>query len=207
MFWTRIHILYNKNMQKANSRRESDPSWKILPTDWPKGSLKSQWYTRLQPAIQKFAGIVDKQPPASGHIQDDPKMDLYWKSIRLFYSEQATEGLPTKFILYMQAYFFITSSQFALVLESNEKSGIKRKGCKPKAVSDNLTVSAIELSWKQPRAATRANSQCPVGCNSAKKQRQLISLSIRLQRVSQRLLRKKLHRLCIHRWWKILNRA
>jgi hypothetical protein len=51
-FWTRIYILYNKNVQKANSNRSGDTDWKVLPEDCPEGSLKSQWYTRLQPAIQ-----------------------------------------------------------------------------------------------------------------------------------------------------------
>jgi hypothetical protein len=32
-FWTRIHILYNKNVHKANKKRESDPDWKNLPGD------------------------------------------------------------------------------------------------------------------------------------------------------------------------------
>ena len=59
-FWTRIHILYNKYVSKANSNRSGNTDWKVLLEDRPKESLKSQWYTRLQPAIQKFAGIVDK---------------------------------------------------------------------------------------------------------------------------------------------------
>jgi hypothetical protein len=96
-FWTRVHIQYNKNIAKANKIREDDPTWRVLPSDRPKGSLKSQWYTRLQPSVQKFAGIVDKTPPASGHIRDDPEMDLYWKSIRVLYKDQATKGLPKNF--------------------------------------------------------------------------------------------------------------
>ncbi len=56
-FWTRVHLLYNKNIAKANKNRESVPGWRDLPTDCPKGSLKSQLYTHLQPSIQKFAGM------------------------------------------------------------------------------------------------------------------------------------------------------
>ena len=93
-FWTRVHIQYNKNIAKANKIREDDPTWRVLPCDRPKGSLKSQWYTRLQPSVQKFAGIVDKPPPASGHLWDEPEMDLYWKSIRILYKDQALQTTP-----------------------------------------------------------------------------------------------------------------
>jgi hypothetical protein len=149
-FWTRIHILYNKNVHKANSKRESDPDRKILLDNRPKGLLKSQWYTWLQPAIQKFAVIVDKNPPASGYNHDDPEMNLYWKLMRNLYSEQATEGLPKNFSPYMRAHFFLCGHpKFALVIESNKKSVIRRKGCKPKVVSDNVTMSAQETPWKQ----------------------------------------------------------
>ncbi len=82
-FWTRVHIRYNKNVSKVNKNRENDPCWRDLPCDRPKGSLKSQWYTRLQPSIQKFAGIVAKHPPTSGQVKDDTEMDLYYKSMRL----------------------------------------------------------------------------------------------------------------------------
>jgi hypothetical protein len=85
-FWTRIHILYNKNMQKASSRREIDPDWKILPKDWPKGVLKSQWHTRLQRAIQKLA-----EPTCIRAYSNDHIMDLYWKSMILLDSGQASE--------------------------------------------------------------------------------------------------------------------
>jgi len=99
-FWTRVHVQYNKNVAKANKNRESDPEWRNLPDDHPKGLLKSQWYTSLQPSIQKFAGIVVKNPPMSGQIRDDPDMDLYWKS-NLLYTNQARDNLPKKFQPYM----------------------------------------------------------------------------------------------------------
>ncbi len=147
----------------------SDPDWKILRDNCPKGLLKSQWYIRLQPATQKFAGIVDKNQPTSEYLCDDPEMDLYWKSMLHLYSKQGMEGLPKKFNLYLQAYFFLSGhSKFASVLESNKKSGIRRKGCKPKMVSDNVTMSTQELSQKQPSYAS-VNSQQPVGSDSAKK--------------------------------------
>ena len=128
--------------------RENDPEWKMLPNDRPKGSLKSQWYTRLQPAIQKFAAIVEKNPPTSGHRRDDQEMDLYWKNMRVLYAEQATNGLPKKILPYMPSFFFLQGHpKFASVLEPNEKSGSKRKGCQTKTVSQSTSLDA-ELSGK-----------------------------------------------------------
>jgi hypothetical protein len=111
---------------------------------------------------------VDKNQLASGYLNDDPEMDLYWMTMRYLYSKQATEGLPKKFNPYMQAYFFLSGHpKFASVLESNEKSGIKRKGCKPKTVSNNAAIPTQEMSRKQPSYAS-VNSQRLVGCDSSK---------------------------------------
>ena len=168
-FWTRVHIQYNKNVAKANKNRESDPDWRDLPDDRPKGSLKSQWYTCLHPSIQKFAGIVAANPPTSGQIRDDQDMDLYWKSMRLLYSNQAKDNLPKKFQPYMKAYFFLSNHpKFGSVLQANEKSGVKRKGCRSKKVSDVTTIVDIDSSRKFPSAAI-ADRERPGGRDGAKK--------------------------------------
>jgi hypothetical protein len=168
-FWTRVHIQYNKNIAKANKIREDDPTWRVLPSDRPKGSLKSQWYTRLQPSVQKFASIVDKTPPASGHVRDDPEMDLYWKSIRVLYNDQATKGLPKNFGPYMKAYFFLSGHpKFASVLEPNEKSGSKKKGYLNKGVSQLTSPAALNYSQKLPSTAV-VQSERPRGRDSTKK--------------------------------------
>ena len=46
-FWTSVHLQYNKNVARANKNCEDDPTWRVLPSDRPKGFLKSQWYTCL----------------------------------------------------------------------------------------------------------------------------------------------------------------
>lgn len=168
-FWTRVHIQYNKNVAKVNKNRESDPTWRDLPCDRPKGSLKSQWYTRLQPSIQKFAGIVARHPPTSGQVKDDTEMDLYYKSIRMLYTNQASEGLPKKFGPYMEAYFFLSNHpKFGIVLEGNDKSGVKKKGCRPRGVSESSDNQVIRSSRKFPSSSI-VNSDRPTGRDSAKK--------------------------------------
>ncbi len=168
-FWTRLHVQDNKNVAKANKNHESDPEWRKPPNDHPKGSLKSQWYTRLQPFIQKFAGIVAKNPPMLAQIRDDSDMDLYWKSMGLLYTNQARDNLPKKFQPYMKAYFFLSNHpKFGSVLEANDKSGAKRKGCKSKKVSDLSTREPLDSSRKFPSAAI-ADHERPIGRDSSKK--------------------------------------
>jgi hypothetical protein len=149
-FWTHVHIQYNKNVAKANKNSVSDPDLRNLPDDHPKGSLKSQWYTPLQPSIQKFAGIVAKNPPTSGQIRDDPDMDLYWKSMHLLYTNQAKNNLP-KNQPYTKAYFFLSNHpKLGSVLEANNKSGVKRKGCRRNNLSDVTTTVPLDSSRKFP---------------------------------------------------------
>ena len=94
-------------MARANKNRESAPDWKELRFDRSPASLKGQWYSRMQPAIQKFAGLVTKFPPRSGMQKDDVEYDLYWKSICLLYKQQAPKGLLKYFSPYFKNYMFL----------------------------------------------------------------------------------------------------
>lgn len=105
--------MYSKNVVKTKEKRESNLNWRNLHDNQPKESLKHQWYTRPQPAIQKFTDIVAKYTPASGHLRDDPDIDLYSKSMKLLNSNQVTDGLPKILSTLMQTYFFLsTHSKF-----------------------------------------------------------------------------------------------
>jgi hypothetical protein len=91
-------------------------------------------------------------------------MDLYWKSIRLLYFQQASDGL------YVQAYFFLSNHpKFVSVLEPNERSGSKKKGCRTRGVSDIASPPAFSSSQKFP-SSTVVNSERLIGRDSAKKQ-------------------------------------
>ena len=105
----RVHLQYNQNVAKINKNSKNDPCWRNLPGDRPKGSLKSQWYTCLQPSVQKFAGIVAKHPPTLGQVKHDAEMDFYWEFMILLQTNQASEGQPKKFSPHTQAYFFLSN--------------------------------------------------------------------------------------------------
>ena len=96
-------------------------------------------------------------------------MDLYWKSIRVLYNDQATKGLPKNFGPYMKAYFFLSGHpKFASVLEPNEKSGSKKKGYLNKGVSQLTSPAALNYSQKLPSTAV-VQSERPRGRDSTKK--------------------------------------
>ena len=162
-FWTRIHSAYNGNVARANKNREADCDWKVLTEDCPASLLKSEWYLCLQSAIQMFAGLVAKFPPASRVRWDDSKMDLYWKSMRLMYKEQVSEGLPNNFAPYMSAYHFLCQhSKFSEVLEPNKKSGDKKKVCR---------MPAVNTDSSHKPSASLVNSTGPIGRDSTKKKK------------------------------------
>ena len=81
--------MQHKHVSFFAERKESDPDWKELHTYRLAALLKGQWYSRMQPAIEKFAGLVTKFPPWSGMQKEDVEYDLYLKSIRLSYNQQA----------------------------------------------------------------------------------------------------------------------
>ena len=88
--------------------------------------------------------MVAKYPLASGQLKDDQDVDLYWKKMRLLYSNQAKEGLPKKFSPYMQAYFFLTNHlKFASVLEENNRNGLKKKGYRQRTVRDHASPDQL----------------------------------------------------------------
>jgi hypothetical protein len=69
----------------------------------------------------------------------------------------------------MKAYFFLSNHpKFGSVLEANDKSGAKRKGCRTKNVSDVTTTVPLNSSRKFPSAAI-SDREWHGGRDSAKK--------------------------------------
>ena len=88
--------------------------------------------------------------------------------MRVLYTNQATDGLPKKFTPYMQAYFFLSNHpKFVSVIEVNEKSGAKKKGCRSKGASDVTSPPPLS-SQKLPSSAV-VHSDKPIGQDNAKK--------------------------------------
>eukprot|EP00956_Cyclotella_meneghiniana_P027228 scaffold60647_cov51-Cyclotella_meneghiniana.AAC.3 len=115
-FWKKVATTYNKLVAKTNSINEALISYKPMEERSTK-SLTSCWNKRLQKAVSKFAGIVLTNPPSSGEIRDDKRMDLYYTNMRQIYYERSKEvpGIPRKFVEMMQAYKFLKDHSKFLV--------------------------------------------------------------------------------------------
>ena len=93
--------------------------------------------------------------------------DLYWKSICLLYKQQAPKGLPKNFAPYFKSYMFLSQHpKFCEVLEPNEKSGSKRRGCR----QQKNNPSGDKVAGGKP-SSVLTGIEWPEGCDSAKKKR------------------------------------
>jgi hypothetical protein len=52
-------------------------------------SLKLRWIQKILPAVNRFQGICETNPPTSGELRDDAMMDKYYGKMRDLYSEHA----------------------------------------------------------------------------------------------------------------------
>ena len=132
----------------------------MLPEDRNMSSIRSAWYNRIQPIVNKFCAICERTPPSSGQLKVDQEMDLYYAQRRKEYCDSARGGLPKNINLYMLAYKFLSNHpKYASVLVSEtDIIGRTKKG----------SGSGKKPARKVPSAASRAER--PVGRDSAKNQ-------------------------------------
>ena len=57
---------------------ESNPEYSLIEPGPGVEPIQNCWQRRLQPTIQKFAGIIYNNPPTSGEVMGDLLMDLYY---------------------------------------------------------------------------------------------------------------------------------
>ena len=107
-FWNSCFGAYDQLRIHTNNINTNVPGWKPLPPRTLE-SIRSAWKRRIQPAVQKFAGIVSTNPPDSGELKDDAKMDLYYKKVREMYKNRAVnwKNLPKTFNALMPSYYFL----------------------------------------------------------------------------------------------------
>ncbi len=87
-FWEDIHLHYNELVSTSNKINESNT--KYIPVEsCNMESLCNSWQRRLQPAVQKFAGIMSRNKLLSGEVVGDNLMDLYYQRMREVYSAES----------------------------------------------------------------------------------------------------------------------
>ena len=96
-FWLRVQQQQNALAGTANKLNESSAEYIPIPEDRTINSLKGQWKNSLQPALNKFVGIVSANPLTSGQQTDE----AYYARMREIYAEQSKDTtLPNSFVRY-----------------------------------------------------------------------------------------------------------
>ena len=124
-FWVRITSEYNKMCEIINNRDKEDQEDGFLQyIERTMDSLKSRWTQKILPAVNKFKGICDTNPPSSGEVKDDALMDKYYERMRSMYAERASTNMwkgwkgPKRFDEFMKSYLWlIEQPRFASIFE------------------------------------------------------------------------------------------
>jgi hypothetical protein len=152
-FWASVEHKYQAMVAQANKINEHVDGYTPLQNR-PEDSLRQAWAKRIQPAIQKFAGICCTNPPASGELEDDVKMNLYFNRMCKIYKERAPNwtSLPRNFDNLMTSFMFLRSHpKFATEFPTN--------GEKPPSAKKKLSKKASQAPGRMQR---------PVGRDAAK---------------------------------------
>ena len=126
-------------------------------------SLKSRWTQKILPAVNKFQGICETNPPTSGELKDDAAMDKYYGRMRELYAERAKANTwkdwkgPKRFEEFMLSYLWLQDQpRFASLFEQDKAIDAEE----PDATASKRRK---KMSTKVPVGSTR-----PQGRDSAK---------------------------------------
>jgi hypothetical protein len=110
-FWEEVSIVFEDLVATANKMNESNPEFSPIEPGRSVESIRNCWQRKLQPAVQKFAGIIQSSPPTSGEVRDDALMDLYYSRIRHEYqarSKSYAKDMPKTFDKLMKSFHFLS---------------------------------------------------------------------------------------------------
>jgi len=110
-FWEEVSIVFEELVATANKMNESNPEFSPIEPGRSVESIRNCWQRKLQPAVQKFAGIIQSSPPTSGEVHDDALMDLYYSRIRHEYqarSKSYAKDMPKTFDKLMKSFHFLS---------------------------------------------------------------------------------------------------
>ena len=110
-FWDEVCSTFEEFVASANKMNETNVYFCPIETGRDAESIRNCWKRRIQPAVQKFAGIIYNTPPSSGEVRDDARMDLYYGRIREAYSARShtyPKDCPKSFQKLMKTYYFLS---------------------------------------------------------------------------------------------------
>ena len=123
----KVYVIFVEKYNKLYSEKMPDDFARI--SDRTECSVKSQWNTKIQPCINKFAAICATYPPKSGQLEDDKLMDLYYREVKKTYEERAekNKALPKTMDNYFSSYMWLKKQpRFECLFSSDDKNPGKR---------------------------------------------------------------------------------
>jgi hypothetical protein len=110
-FWDEVYITFEEFVSTANSVNKSNPNFISIEPGREAESIRNCWQRRIQPTVQKFAGIIYTNPLTSGEVKQDALMDLYYARIHEEYSacsHSYPKDCPKNFQKLMKTYNFLS---------------------------------------------------------------------------------------------------
>ena len=80
-FWDEVYVMFEEFVATASKTNESYPDFSPIEPGRGTDSIRNCWQRRIQPAVQKFTGIMHNNPPTSGEVRDYALTDLYYARI------------------------------------------------------------------------------------------------------------------------------
>jgi hypothetical protein len=110
-FWEEVSSAFEEYIVTSNKMNKSNPDYSPIEYGCGAELLQNCWQCRLQPTVQKFAGIIYSYPPTSGEVCDDALMDLYYT--RMHHECQACsksypKDMSKTFDKLMKSYYFLS---------------------------------------------------------------------------------------------------
>lgn len=88
-FWYEVYVTFNECVVSANKMNKTNTEFIPIETGHGTESICNCWQQHIQPAVQKFAGIIYSSPLTSGEVSDDTLMDLYYGRMHEEYSARS----------------------------------------------------------------------------------------------------------------------
>ena len=176
-FWEKVAESFNSMVEMYNSTRAKSEYF-VPQLNRTASALKSQWNARMQPAINKFAAIVEQVPPASGEQKDDAHMNLYYARIKVLYAERVAcahlegngKNLQRDFGDLFESYMFLKDQpKFSQTFGSEvvAKSAKKKRNKEPKQSAQRPAGRDTEKRKKVSRGIFDYDSTWGLGTNTS----------------------------------------
>lgn len=178
VLWSEAYAAYLVLVRQHNKKHQDANTPDFIPlVERELTSFKNHWNSKLHPpAVNKFAGLVETNPPKSGEQKNDALMNLYYNRMALVYEERVEHlkaKIPKQIHKFLAAYKFLRGearfgSHFDMELGHPEVDDDIYGPDLDAAVDDDDAAAPPSIPRNRKPAAS---SKRPGGRDSARKSR------------------------------------